>query len=219
MFACAARGRTDSEPEKSETAALTFTTKDFMKNVRFSIFTFFSPMVIPNLQGYIQKSLWESETIPSSERILLAIKDGDSTLVRRVIARGEIGELLDIRTDFDDTLLHICALHGNLEAASMICQAMIPTGQQAKFVNHRSAEGETALHTALTTNNVQVANLLLHCGADPFQQNAYHESSFYLACYSGYLDFVKIILRTRYENYLMHNRAYVHIFHTCIYST
>ncbi len=95
----------------------------------------------------------------------------------------------------------------------MICQAMIPTGQQAKFVNHRSAEGETALHTALTTNNVQVANLLLHCGADPFQQNAYHESSFYLACYSGYLDFVKIILRTRYENYLMHNRAYVHIFH------
>ncbi len=51
MFACAARGRTDSEPEKSETAALTFTTKDFMKNVRFSIFTFFSPMVIPNLRS------------------------------------------------------------------------------------------------------------------------------------------------------------------------
>ncbi len=39
MFACGARGCTEySESEKSEIAALTDTTEDFLKKVRFSIF-------------------------------------------------------------------------------------------------------------------------------------------------------------------------------------
>ncbi len=188
MFACGAKPDSESDSEKAD---VTEESKYIITASSANYASLSRAAVIPSTP-----KPWQNEDLPFSERLLLALKDGDSTLLRAAIAKGDILDLLAIRTAADETLLHICALHGNVEAATILCQAMIPTGQPT-YINLRTIDNEAAMHTALTTNNIPVANLLLLCGADPFQVNAYAETSFYLACYSGYLEFVKVILRTR----------------------
>jgi acyl-CoA-binding protein len=125
------------------------------------------------------------------------IGDVDETPVGQLcekIANGEVDDAcamlqrypdLAFRADKDGMMpLHWAADRGELDIAQILirmaqaCEAPVTTAQ---LLNARDTVGDTPLHYAVNTENVELARLLLEAGADPSLENEDGETAVQLA--------------------------------------
>ena len=74
-------------------------------------------------------------------------------------------------------------------------------------VNARGLKGKTPLHIVAATNNHEIAQLLLHHGADVHLKDTSGSTPLHIACYNGSFNIVEMIFKERPEN---HNTLLMH---------
>ncbi len=128
---------------------------------------------------------WLDESLPFLERLVLSVIDGDASLVRAALTRSDLGGstfLYEARDRDGDTLLHVAARAGNFEVARLLVCAD-HTAPPAGYIDMKTSAGETATHIALSSNYVQIAQMLVACGIDILQKNSSNENVLYLAAF------------------------------------
>jgi ankyrin repeat protein len=138
------------------------------------------------------------------QRVLLAVEDGDVSVLKELVASEEKLLKLLSWTDHDgDMIVHVLARCGNNDAISLLL-AQPPLSEmhginarRSGFLNATNSLQETPMLIALGAGNFTTASLLLQSGADPWLQNYNRESSFYMACYTGAIEVVTRILQSK----------------------
>ena len=74
-------------------------------------------------------------------------------------------------------------------------------------VNARGLKGKTPLHIVAATNNHEIAQLLLHHGADVHLKDTSGSTPLHIACYHGSFNIVEMIFKERPES---HNTLLMH---------
>ena len=74
-------------------------------------------------------------------------------------------------------------------------------------VNARGLKGKTPLHIVAATNNHEIAQLLLHHGADVHLKDTSGSTPLHIACYHGNFNIVEMIFKERPES---HNTLLMH---------
>ncbi len=139
------------------------------------------------------------------QRALLAIADLDISVLKQLVASEE--QLLSLLAWSDphdgERVLHVIARAGNTDAAKLLL-AQSPLSEthgtnprRSAFLNAANSMLETPLHTALSMSSFATANVILQAGADPWLQNYNRETAFFMACYTGAIDFVTRTLQMK----------------------
>ena len=68
-------------------------------------------------------------------------------------------------------------------------------------VNARGLKGKTPLHIVAATNNYEIAEMLLHHGADVHVKDTSGSTPLHVACYHGSFDVVELIFKERSESH------------------
>jgi hypothetical protein len=148
---------------------------------------------------------WDDGSIPIQQRVLLAVEDGDVTVLKELCTvEDRVLKLLAWTDSSDgDTFAHLLARCGNNDAL-MLLLGQTPLSEmhgtnvrRSAFLNATNQLQETPMLIALGSGNFSTASLLLLAGADPWLQNYNRESSFYMACYCGASELVTKILQSK----------------------
>ncbi|RDB31307.1 ankyrin repeat domain-containing protein [Candidatus Similichlamydia laticola] len=106
------------------------------------------------------------------------------------VASTELGWSLMGVDRYGNSLLHLAALNGDIEAVEFLIEKGLSYSAQNR-------KGRTAFHSATLSRNLSLMLLLLDSGADPLQQDRFSESPLFLAARLGCRSFLEAILGVR----------------------
>ena len=118
-----------------------------------------------------------------------AAKDGNTDMVRRILASGMV-EMTNKNKEPGTSPLLVAAEMGHKD----VVQLLLNRGAKANMVNQH---GQTPLHLAAWSGHPKVAKLLLDRGADPNIRDGF--TPLHYAAFKGHKDAVKLILDSRAE--------------------
>jgi ankyrin repeat protein len=130
--------------------------------------------------------------------IHLAAFKGDMDMIKLLI---ESGSFLNKKTQEDKFPVHYAIAGGRVEAIPYL----LKEGKQHWFI--RDAYGNTLLHHAAKTSNVQIIDMLLNQNLDPNALNSQFESPIFNAVRFGSVETLRLLLAS--DAYIdIHNRRY-----------
>ncbi len=139
----------------------------------------------------------------SLDRILKAVENDDKNIINEIGKMGATAftELIHHRTATDkDSILHVAARCENLDIVRVLLRRVKDHPQELSrdFLDASNQYKETAFHIAFTCDlsiALQMSNLLIDAGSNPWIKNHNDETPFFLACSNGVIDSVTRILQ------------------------
>ncbi len=130
--------------------------------------------------------------------IHLAAFKGDLDVIKLLI---ESGSYLNKKTQEDKLPVHYAIAGGRAE----VIPFLLKEGKQNWFI--RDTYGNSLLHHAAKTSNIQILDMLLNQNLDPNALNSYFESPIFNAVRFGTIETIRLLLTA--EAYIdIHNRRY-----------
>lgn len=130
--------------------------------------------------------------------IHLAAFKGDLAMIKLLI---ESGSYLNKKTQEDKLPVHYAIAGGRSEAIPFL----LKEGKQNWFI--RDTYGNTLLHHAAKTSNIQILDMLLNQNLDPNALNSHFETPIFNAVRFGTIETIRLLLTA--EAYIdIHNRRY-----------
>jgi ankyrin repeat protein len=123
--------------------------------------------------------------------LLLACRYGHIDVIKTCL---EYGAKNDPHPEYGDTALHISVKSSQYEASRVILSAAQASQADRMIVNLSNFDGMTPLHLACIIGNVDIAELLLHHGADLAGVNNRGKTSLSLACLHGHQTLIAMLL-------------------------